>query len=133
MLDAKTSKISFLICRRENPTFRNPCNSSPQSPLQLDQSFLMPCLSLAVQRGVVQVMGIFAVQSIFRNTQLTRLSILPSESWFKFKQWTEHEAALRIWGQGLFSGFFCFFFHYFLCSPGSRGRLADELSPRLYD
>ena len=51
----------------------------------------MSCLSLGVQRRVVKVMGIFAVQSIFRNTHLTRLSILP---WFKFKQWTELEVVL---------------------------------------
>ena len=134
MLDAVTSKISVLICRRENPTIRYPCNSSPQSPRQLDQSFPMSCLSLGVQRRVVKVMGIFAVQSIFRNTHLTRLSILP---WFKFKQWTELEVVLWIWGLGLFSDFFCFFFHYLLCSPGSHGRLAAEISspgsPRLYN
>ena len=130
VLDAMTSKISVLICRRENPTFRYSCNSSPQSPRQLDQSFPMSCLSL----GAVKVMGIFAVQSIFCNTHLTRLSILP---WIKFKQWTELEVVLRIWGLGYFSGFFCFFFHYLLCSLGSRGRLAAEISspgsPRLYN
>ena len=56
----------------------------------------MPCLSLGVQRRVVNVMGIFEVQSIFYNTHLTRLSILPLGSWFKCKQWTEHEVVLRI-------------------------------------
>ena len=31
----------------------------------------------------------------------------------------------------LASGFFCFFFHYLVCSLGLRGKLVGELSPQL--
>ena len=136
MLDAIASKISVLICRRENPTFK-PCNSSPQSPLQLDQSFPMSCSPVSVWEfnDVLSRLWVYIQSNVSFVTLTwqpnTHLSILPSGFWFKFKQWTELEAILRIWGLGFFSGFFLF--HYLLCSLGSRGRLSDELSPRHYN